>query len=140
MKLFTSWKNYLRFLWFVAFLGLAVIIYGAVIVSIEAQENPASGLAIVGVYYFTVILFLYICFIGLNYLVRKKLAHRPRASKSFLVASWSTLLAIVVVGSVLLVIQAMASHHYETNIRPKLEKCYEQYLDGERSSPYDNCT
>ena len=130
-----AWKYYLRFLWLIAFVFLGVIIYCLIDVQMEANRNPASGLAIVGVFAYVVILVIYCGFIFLNRYIRKKIGHNEKASWRFLVISWLSIGLIVAI-SIFTVIQGSAAQdYYEKNVLPKEQACYEDYLNGKQASP-----
>ena len=133
-----AWKYYLRFLWLIAIVFLGVIIYGLIDVQMEANRNPASGLAIVGVFIYVVVLAVYCGFIFLNRHIRKKIGHNEKASWRFLVISW-LVIGLVVAISVFTIVQgAVAQDYYEKNVLPKEQACYEDYLNGKQASPH--CT
>ncbi len=131
-----AWRYYLRLLWLAAIVFLGVIIYGLIKVQIEANRNPASGLAMVGVFAYVLILVVYCGFILLNRYIRKKIGHNEKASWRFLVISW-VCIGLIVAFSVFTVIQGvLAQDYYEKNVLPKEQACYENYLKGNQTSPH----
>lgn len=138
--LFTNWDYYLRFLWSIAALFTVYIIYTYTEVSKDTAINPAVGLAMVGVFYYTVILLAFLGFIAFNHFIRRKLAKNVKVSNRFLMASWLSI-AILCTGAVVTsFIGILSQSHYEKHVAPKLERCHQEYLDGKRSTPYENCT
>lgn len=131
-----AWKYYLRFLWFIAIVFLGVIIYGLVNVQMEADRNPASGLAIVGVFEYVVILAVYCGFIFLNRYIRKKIGHSEKASWCFLIISWIAIGLVVVISIITAIQGAAAQDYYEKNVLPKEQACYEDYLNGKQTTPH----
>jgi hypothetical protein len=82
---------------------------------------------------------LFIGFIAINYFVRKKIASNIKISNRFLITSW-VVIAISAIG-LLGVISSnqMNQSYYEKNVAPKREQCYQEYLAGNRTTPYKNC-
>ena len=136
---FTNWTNYLRLLWVASAIFALYIVFGYIAVSRDIKENPAGGLATVGVIYYFIILLLLLGFIGINYIVRKKIASNKRVSDHFLIASWLSI-AVICVGALLLsYVSHMNQSYYEQNVAPKLDRCYQEYLAGKGSTPYEDC-
>jgi hypothetical protein len=138
-RFFTNWNHYLTFLWLIAIAFAVFIIIGYAKLSRVTDENPASGLAFVGVVTYLAILLLFIGFIVINYFVRKKIAANVKVSNRFLVTSW-TIMAILTTGVMgAITMNQVEQLHYEKNVAPKLNQCYQEYLDGDRPTPYDKC-
>ena len=139
LRFFTNWKYYFTFLWLIAIAFTIVIIVSYIQLSRTVDQNPASGIAYVGIGAYILYLLLLVGFIFLNYVVRKKIAHRNKFSNHFLAASWVTIAVLIIATIGLFIFNQQSQSNYEKNIAPKLTQCYEEYLAGTRSTPYENC-
>lgn len=139
MKIFTNWSYFLRFLWFIAGTGMVAIMYGWYVTTRDSAQNQAAGLAMVGVVWWAYLLLIFVAFIGLNYYMKHKLKSRASASAHYLMTMWILFLLTIVVSVGVIVKDAAVQTQYEQNIQPKLDRCYQEYLDGKRSTPYEGC-
>lgn len=135
-KSILAWKFYLGLLWSVAVIFLGLIIYGIIAIQTRADKNPASGLAIVGVFFYILILIVYIGFVLLNSYIKKRIQHNEKVSWRFLIISWVVIVIAVVISLFTIIQGAMAQDYYEKNILPRDRACYEDYLNGKRTSPH----
>lgn len=131
-----AWKWYLVSLWTIATIFLGAIIYGLVVTQIQANQNPASGLAVAGVFAYVVYLVIYCGFIFLNTYVRKKIGQNEKASWRFLVISWVFISVLVSMVIFTMIQRAAAQDYYEKNVLPKEQACYEDYLNGKQTTPH----
>lgn len=132
---FTSWKYYIRFLWLLEIMLICITIYGIVMV----ERSPASGLAMAGIVPYFLGIILLACFIALNYYLRRKMLANPKSSNRYLLVSWILIGIAAILVSATMIISHNIQTNYEHNIQPKLDACYQDYLDGKRSTPYENC-
>lgn len=131
-----AWTYYLHSLWLIAIIFLGIIIYGYIGVKMEGDRNPASGLAIIGVFVYFMILAAFCAFVLLNTYIRKKIGHSEKASWRFLIISWICIGITMAISTAIIIQGIAAQNYYEKNVLPKTQICYKNYLDGRQASPH----